>query len=314
MKPSQTVRAVESTCHWGWEHHWIAGVFGVFPDQKSYRFLRQVDRPHEVGSLGLGHLYLAVDPSRGFTHCQRLLFQVKIIPKKGHQLSPPKACGQLQIEHGENAVFLCGGEIGADLLCRERPHLFLFLGRQFAPSGGVIGDKPLLYRLIQALAEHGVETTERFGAQAQIFHTLVTLDSALGFGFVVEFLDIQRGQLVQLDFAYVGDDVFVDVVLVVGGGGFPDGGFRVILEPRFDPLSYRELAGLMSIHFSSLFQGRRQLFFAFFQRFRQHIFVDGFAGFRVVARCVAALPAAILALADVALTICSFFSRDPSPP
>ena len=157
-----------------------------------------------------------------------------------------------------------------------------------------------------------MEVADRFGAQAQTLHALIALHPA--FGLVVEFLDIQRGRLAQLDFSNAGDDVFVDVVFVVGCGGLPDGGFRVILEPDFSPLAYRELAALMRVHFPSLLQCCRQFFLARFLRSCQHVFVDGFAGFRVVACCVAALPAAILALADVTLTICSFLSRDPSPP
>ena len=111
----------------------------------------------------------------------------------------------------------------------------------------------------------------------------------------------------------LGGDVLVNVVLVVGRGCLPDGGFRVILKPRFSPLTHCELAGLMRVHFPGLFQCRRQFFFALFLRFCQHILVDGLAGFRVVARCVAALPAAILALANVALAVCSFLSRSLSP-
>ena len=62
----------------------------------------------------------------------------------------------------------------------------------------------------------------------------------------------------------------------------------------------------MRVYFPGLLQCRRQLFFALFLRFRQNVFVDGLARFRVVARCVTALPAAILALADVALAVCPF--------
>ena len=57
VKPSQAVRAIEPADHRRREHHWIAGVFGVFLDQQLYRFFRQVDCPYRVGSLGLGHLY-----------------------------------------------------------------------------------------------------------------------------------------------------------------------------------------------------------------------------------------------------------------
>ena len=159
-----------------------------------------------------------------------------------------------------------------------------------------------------------MEAANRFGAQAQILHTLVAFDPTFGLGLVVKLLDLQRGQLVQLDFSDVRDNVLVDVVLVVGGGGLPDGRPGVILEPGLSPLTHRELAGLMRVHFPGLFQRRCQLFFAFFLRFSQHVFTDGLAGFRIAARCIAALPAAIFALADVTLAVCSFLGRGLSPP
>ena len=42
-------------------------------------------------------------------------------------------------------------------------------------------------------------------------------------------------------------------------------------------------------------------------RLAQHVFDDGLAGFRIVADCVPALPAAILALANTSLAVCSSF-------
>ena len=108
--------------------------------------------------------------------------------------------------------------------------------------------------------------------------------------------------------------MLVDVVLVVGGGSLPDGGPGVILEPCLSPLSHRELPGLMRVHPPDLFQRRGQLFLALFLRPRQHVFVDGLSCLWVVARCVTPLPAAILAFADVALAVRSFFSRSLSPP
>ena len=68
------------------------------------------------------------------------------------------------------------------------------------------------------------------------------------------------------------------------------------------------------IHFPGLLQCRRQFFRALLLRFRQHVFVDGLTRFRVVARCVAALPAAIGALSQATLAVGPFLSRDQSPP
>ena len=309
VQPTDAVRAVEIPSYRGGEHDRVAGVFGVFLDQQVDGLLRQIDRPHRVGGLGLGHLHLAVDSSCGFGDAQGLSFQVKVIPEEGHQLTPADARGQFQVEHGEDSVFISGGEVGTDFVCWKGVHLLLFFGRELASSGGDIGNEAFLHRLVEALAKHGVKAADGLVAEAQVFHALVTFDPALGLGLVVELLEIQCGELAEFDFADVGHDVLVDVVLVVGGGGLPDRGLSVVLEPGFHPLAYRKLARFAGIDFSRQLQCRRQFFFAFFLGFCQDVFVDGFACFRVVACCVAALPAAVLALANIALAVGALLSR-----
>ena len=98
-------------------------------------------------------------------------------------------------------MFLCGSEIGTDLFRRERPHFLLSLGGNLHPVAGLYGMSLFCTTLVQELPEHRVEATNCFGSLAQIFHTLIAPDSALGFGLVVELLDIQCGQPVQLYFA-----------------------------------------------------------------------------------------------------------------
>ena len=65
VQSPQAVRAVELARHWGREHRRVVGMLGVFLNQQIYRFLRQMYRPHRVGSLGLSYLHLAVDPEGG---------------------------------------------------------------------------------------------------------------------------------------------------------------------------------------------------------------------------------------------------------
>ena len=60
------------------------------------------------------------------------------------------------------------------------------------------------------------------------FDMRVTLHPARHFQLVVEPLDIERGQLVQLDITDAGDDVFLDVVVVVVRRLLPDGGLGVL--------------------------------------------------------------------------------------
>ena len=87
----------------------------------------------------MGHLHLAVDPSSGLGDAQGPVFQVKVIPEERHQFATPDTRGQFQVEHRQDAMFRCGGKVGADFLRWEGAHLLLFLGRELAPGGGVVG-------------------------------------------------------------------------------------------------------------------------------------------------------------------------------
>ena len=132
-------------------------------------------------------------------------------------------------------MVLCCGEVDTDLFRWEGLHLLLFFGRELASSGGVVGDQPLLHRLVEALAEHGVKAADSFVAQAQILHVLVPFDPALGLGFVVELLEIQRGELTEFNFADVGRDVVFNVAAVVFRCAVFDGGLAVVLVPEPAP-------------------------------------------------------------------------------
>ena len=68
------------------------------------------------------------------------------------------------------------------------------------------------------------------------FDVGVPLDPPGGFQLVVELLDLGRGELVQPDRANAGDDVLLNVVVVVVRRLFPDGGLGVGLEPLSTPI------------------------------------------------------------------------------
>ena len=142
-----------------------------------------------------------------------MLFRSKVSPEKGRQLPPPQPRGQLKVKHGQDAVLLRRAEVGPDLLRRKDLHLLFLLRWQAAPDGRIEGNQTLPYRLIQGSAEHGVETPHRPGAQASIFHPLIFLHPAALFGLLVEFLELQGGELFQLDFADVGRDMMLNVLL-----------------------------------------------------------------------------------------------------
>ena len=54
------------------------------------------------------------------------------------------------------------------------------------------------------------------------FNMLVSLHPAILLEVVVKFLDLDGSQLIQLDVAQFGDDVFVDVVQIVVFGFLPE--------------------------------------------------------------------------------------------
>ena len=64
---------------------------------------------------------------------------------------------------------------------------------------------------------------------------LVPLHPAVFLEVVVELLDLDGGQLVQLDVAQLGNDVLVDVVQVIIFGFLSEPRFGVDLIPQFDP-------------------------------------------------------------------------------
>ena len=314
MQPPDAVRAVHLPGHRRGEHIRVRRVLFMLLHQQVHRLFGQADRPHRIGGFRLGDPHLTLQAPRRFRHRQGSGLHIEVSPEQSRQLSPPQSRGQLQVEHGQDAVFLRRAEIGPDLLRRKDPHLLFLLRRQAAADGGVEGDEPLLHRLIQGGAEHGVEAPHRPGAQAPVLHPLVFLHPAALFGFVVELLKIQGGELLQLNFADVGRDMVLNVAAVVFGGGVLDSGLAIVLVPEPAPFLHRVLTGFSHINFAAFLNGPGQLLFALFLGFRQHVFVDGLARYWVSACRVTALPAAIGAFSQTALTVCSFLCRGHSPP
>ena len=110
---------VEPARHWGGEHNRVAEMFGVFLKQQADGFLWQENRPHRIGGFGLGYLYLTVDASSRLVYRQGLGFRVKVIPEDGYQLAPSDACGQFQVEHGEEAMLVRRSEVGIELMTMD---------------------------------------------------------------------------------------------------------------------------------------------------------------------------------------------------
>lgn len=196
VEPPHAVGAVHLPGDGGGEHDRGEGVLAPLFDQQVHRLLGEEDRPDAVGRLGRADAYLAPEPARRLGDGEGLALHVQVAPLKGHQLAPAETSGQLQIEHGQHAVLLGGSQIVADLLRREDVHLPLFLGRQTAGHGGVVGDDALQHRLVETLAEHGVDAPDGADAEALVGHILVLFHPALLPGVVVELLEVQGGEFV----------------------------------------------------------------------------------------------------------------------
>ena len=172
----------------------------------------------------------------------------------------------------------------------------------------IAGDQFLGDGEVQGGRDHLVEIPHRFGTEAfGLMFGLQPFYSAGGQQFLVELLQIQRGELVQREITDVGLDVVVDVPPVGLMGGGADLDFGVVLKPDVQPLSHGILAGPDQVQAGGLLDGPLQLFLCLSLGFGQDIFVDGFAGFRVMAGGIPALPPSVFPLADVSLAVGSSF-------
>lgn len=309
VEPPHTVGAVHLPGDRGGEHDRGEGVLAPLLDQQIHRLLGEEDRPDAVGRLGRADAHLAPEPPRRLGDGEGLALHVQVAPLKGHQLAPAQPGGQLQIEHSQHAVLLGGSQVVADLFRREDVHLPLFLGRQTAGHGGVVGDDALQHRLVETLAEHGVDAPDGADAETLVGHPLVLFHPALPPGVVVELLEVQGGELVQLDVADAGHHMVLDVALVVRGGGVFDGGFAVVFVPEPAPLGHGVLPGLGHVYLLVFLHGPLQLVLDLALGLAQDAFVDGLSVGGIPARGVLALSAAVLPLADVALAVGALFSH-----
>ena len=152
-----------------------------------------------------------------------------------------------------------------------------------------------------------MNTSDGLVAQSLVLHVLEPLDPPAGTHLIVEFLNVQRGQLFQRDFPDGRHNVVVNIVLVVECCGLPDIRLGVYFKPDLRPLSNGVLFILLNIQILCGLDGLFQLLLYLSLGFPQHVAGDSFAGVRVESGGVAAFPAAVLAFADVAFSVCSAF-------
>ena len=158
-----------------------------------------------------------------------------------------------------------------------------------------------------------MQSANRLVAETQITHIFVPLHPTVCFRFIVEFLDLQRCERRQLDVPDARLDMLVNVVLVICRRGCSNGRLRVVLVPELRPLAYRVISAFCHIDLFEFFHRFLQLLFAFSLCSGEDVLRNRFSRLRIDARCVAPLPAAVLAFADVAFPICPFFRHLGSP-
>jgi len=122
-------------------------------------------------------------------------------------------------------------------------------------------------------------------------------------------VQISGGQLVELDLADSWYGVGLNDEQVAVRSGWPDVRLGVELIPASQPSGHGIVFTAAYIQACCCLLGLCQFLFCLSLCFAKDVFDNSLPGFRVVARSVAAFPATVFALADVALTVRSFFSR-----
>ena len=133
-----------------------------------------------------------------------------------------------------------------------------------------------------------------------------TLHPAVFFQVVIHSLDVDGRELLELDRTDGRDDVVFDDPLIALGGIVADVGLAVSLKPQAAPLCNSVVARVIDGNAPVFPNGSRQLFFALRLGLGGHAFLDGFAGDRVDALGISALPAAAGLFTDAALAVGSF--------
>ena len=306
VDPRHGVRTPVTACAGRREQDGVVRVLLVLLYQQVYRLLRQRHLADRVFRFWFCHIQLALHAGDLLIHRQDALFYIQVLPLECQQFAPAQAAGQLQIEHGQNAVFLRFLEVSADLFRWEDGHLFLVLGRDTAVLAGVVWDEPLFHRLLQRRLQHRVDTPHEGVGQRFAVLLRPALHPAVFLGLVVHPLDMDGRELPELDRADGRDDVVFDDSFITLGGVVADVGLAVGFKPQAAPLRCGVVARVIERHAPVFPNGFRQLFFALRLGLGGHAFLDGLAGDRVDALGISALPAAAGLFADAALTVGSF--------
>ena len=191
-------------------------VLCVLLYQQLHRPPRDSPLADGVGRLRLADHQFAVDTVYLLADRDGHILHVQVRPQQGEELAPPQSGSQLQIEDRQQPAPFRFGQVRADLLLRQYLHLPLFQLWQAAALGGVGEEQPLRHRLLQTVVQQRVDAPYHTGAETLVLQldVGVPLDAAGFLQVVVEFLDLDGGQLFQRCVAQLGNDVVVNVVEV----------------------------------------------------------------------------------------------------
>lgn len=288
------------------EQDGVVRVLFMLMHQQVHRLLGQRHLADRVFRFRLRHIQLALHAGDLLIHRQNALFHIQICPLERQQFAPAQATGQFQIEHGQDTVLLRFLKVSAGLFRRQDGHLFLVLGRDAAVLAGIIWDEPLLYRLLQRRLQHRVDAPHEGVGQGFAILLRPALHPAVFLGLVVHPLDMDGRELPELDHTDGRDDVVFDDPFIALGGVVADVGLAVSFKPQAAPLRCGVVARVIDGNAPVFPNGFRQLFLALRLGLVGHAFLDGFAGDRVDALGISALPAAVGLFADAALAVGSF--------
>ena len=159
-----------------------------------------------------------------------------------------------------------------------------------------------------------MDTVDHPDAQVFVFqlNMLVPLYPPVLLEIVVELLDLDRGELVQLDVPQLGDDVVVDVVQIIVLGVLPKPGLGVDLVPHLHPAFYRMGAAAVHVQPLTVCDGLFQLLLDLRLGLPQYILDLLLPGRRVIGSRVKPLLPAILPFADAAFSVSSFLPHPSS--
>ena len=122
-----------------------------------------------------------------------LVRDIEVTPQESGQLTFAQSADQFQIEHGQQAPFVRGVEVGLDMLRLENLHLEFLHLRCDAVFSGVAEDQALFHSAVQGVVQHQVQTANGGAAKARIAVTAFAVGTTALHQLLVELLQVPGG-------------------------------------------------------------------------------------------------------------------------